>query len=164
VAELSARAEVGGGAVSLVECLDEGFCDTLRSRGYLRGGAVDPLEAMLQAVRGRLEVSGARGWDAFLWIARDLGVPLKEAIVYLALRRRYPEVHRGPRASTLVARGRSGRPVEVLVLEEGESVSVGELARWSQLASGDGHEPVVAIVDRNGQATFYEARVVSQIL
>lgn len=161
----SARVSIAQGGVQLVECIDQSFCDILRQRNYLNGDLIEPLEAMLQAVRGKLEVENiGTGWQAFLAIAASLNVELKLAIVYLDLRGRYPEVRKGPRPDTLLARGKRGRPLEVLVLEEGEEVTVSQLGSWSIAASSDDHDPVVAVVDRNGQVTYYEARTVSQIL
>lgn len=161
---MSARASIAQGSVQLVECMDQSFCDVLRQRNYLTDNIIEPLEAMLQAVRGRLEVENiGTGWQAFLAIATLLNVELKLAIVYLDLRKRYPEVRKGPRPDTLLARGKRGRPLEVLVLEEGEEVTVSQLGSWSTAASGDGHDPVVAVVDRNGQVTYYEARTVTQL-
>jgi tRNA splicing endonuclease len=160
------KARVEGAVVRLASCEDRGLCDRLRERGYLyEGGEIDPFEAMLQAVRGRLRLEdGSEGWPALLRILEALRVQLKMAIVYLDLRRRYPQVRRGPRKDTFIASGKSGRAIEVLVLEEGEEVTVAQLGLWSQAAASDGHEPVVAIVDRNGQVTYYQARVVPHIL
>jgi tRNA splicing endonuclease len=163
---LSAIVDLAGGAVKLVECQSTKFCELLQERGYLTGDVLDPLEAAYQASRGKVLLrDGSGGWQAFLRILEYSNVSLKIAIVYRILRSRFPEVRPWVRRSTLLARRRGeSRSLEVLVLEEGESISIGGLIEWSEAAVKDGHDPVVAIVDRNGQATFYEARSVSQIL
>ncbi|MEB2835992.1 MAG: hypothetical protein GSR80_001201 [Desulfurococcales archaeon] len=159
------EARVDEGRVTLVACHAEQFCRTLEERGYLEGGRLYPLEAAFQASRGRVALAGGQtGWEAFLDIIRITGVPLKLAIVYRLLRNRYPEVREWTRPSTLLARPRSGRPLEVLVLEEGEEITIEGLLEWSEAAAKDGHEPVIAVVDRNGQTTFYEARSVGAIV
>ncbi|MEB3816425.1 MAG: hypothetical protein LRS46_00570 [Desulfurococcales archaeon] len=164
----AARLVVDEGALRLDACNSMDFCSILEERGYLEGGVVYPLEAAYQASRGRVEiVAGDKiltGWEAFFYIIGMFRVQLKVAIAYRILRSKYSEVKLWTRPSTLVARRRSGRTVEVLVLEEGESIKVADLAEWSTAAVKDGHDPVVAIVDRNGQVTFYEARSVTQIV
>jgi len=163
---VAAVVELVGGGVRLAACSYKKFCDILRERGYLDGDMLDPLEAAYQASRGKVLLKGGvEGWHAFMRILEYSNVPLKMAIVYRILRSKFPEVKLWVRRSTLLARRRGeGRPMEVLVLEEGEIITVAELVEWSEAAVKDGHEPVVAVVDRNGQATFYEARSVSYIL
>ncbi len=155
---------VDEGVVALAACHAEHFCRSLEERGYLESGRLYPLEAAFQASRGRVALAdGQAGWGAFLEIVRSARVPLKLAIVYRLLRNRYAEVREWTRPSTLLARPRSGRPLEVLVLEEGEEITIEGLLGWSEAAAKDGHEPVIAVVDRNGQTTFYEARSVGAI-
>lgn len=158
MSRVGARAVISGGRVILASVVDRGFYESLERNGYIRDGEVDALEAAYQASRGRLVVDGKEGWEAALAIISESRVDLPLFIVYSDLRRRGLMVWRGARRSTLVARRGGSKPIEVLVLYEGRPFSVGELAEWSRLASGDNHEPVVAVVDRLGVVTYYSVR------
>ena len=156
-AALKGRLEECG--VRVEECGDAELCKVLESRGYLEGGVIDALEAFYQAVRGKLSIGGElSGWDAALAIVESCRDPLKTFIVYLDLRRRGRLPRKGLRPGTLEFR-EGQRVFEVLILEEGEVTTYGSLAEWSRSAVADGRHPVIAIVDRNGDVTYYEARV-----
>ncbi len=148
-----------GCGVRVEECGDAELCRILEDRGYLEGEVIDALEAFYQAVRGKLFIRGGlSGWDAALAIVESCREPLKTFIVYLDLRRRGRLPRRGLRPGTLEFR-EGQRVYEVLILEEGEVTTYGSLAEWSRSAVADGRHPVIAIVDRNGDVTYYEARV-----
>lgn len=149
--------EVEGGGVRLVECRSERLCRLMEEHGSLRGGLVDPLEAAYQAVRGRVALGGATGWEAALRIVTAVGVSVDLFLVYYDLRRRGRRVRRGVRPGTLLV-DYGSRRVEVLVLSEGVRIPLWRLVSWSRLAAGDGYEPVVAIVDSYGRTTYYTAR------
>ncbi len=154
-----ALVRIDGGVVRLVECLDRDFCRALESSGYLASGALEGLEAAYQCVAGGVEDEGGDGWGCALRIVSSLGIWLPLLIVYMDLRRRGRKPRPGARDNTLwVSFG--SRRVEFLVVEEGGSLSFERLGLWSRLAAGDGFTPVIAIVDRVGGITYYEARVV----
>ena len=157
------EATLDNGRVRVVTCAEERLCNTLRERGYLRDSELNPLEAALQAIRGKLSLDGLHGWDAALRILSLTGFKLKLFLAYITLRSRYPVVYSWTRRDTLLAYRDKGRRLEVLVLEEGEEVRVEDIAGWSEAAVKDDHEPIVLIVDRNGSVTMYSARVMSKL-
>lgn len=145
------------------QCMDLELCRLLEERGYLAQGGLDPLEAAFQASRGKLELEGlGGGWRAALAAADAAGLSLKELIVYIDLRRRGRLPRRGLRPGTFEYRA-GGRLYEVLILEEGETTTYGRLLDWSRSAVADDREPVIAIVDRNGDVTYYLARATRSI-
>ncbi|GAB6147568.1 SEN2-like domain-containing protein [Stetteria hydrogenophila] len=151
-----------GCGVRITGCGDPRVCRLLEERGYIENGVLDGLEAFYQAVAGRLSLQGLTGWSAALAVVEACDVPFKAFITYLDLRRRGRLPRRGVRPGTLeVARGQ--KVYEVLILEEGETTTYGFLAEWSRSAVADGRQPVIAIVDRNGDVTYYEARAVKSL-
>ncbi len=153
------KGRLEGCGVRVEECGDTDLCKVLEERRYLEGGMLDALEAFFQAVWGKLELPGdLSGWRAALAIVESCGEPLKTFIVYLDLRRRGRLPRRGLRPGTLEFR-EGQRVFEVLILEEGEVTTYSSLAEWSRSAVADGRQPVIVIVDRNGDVTYYEARV-----
>lgn len=123
---------------------------------------LDTLEAAYMAAAGKSPCPGVEGWEGALRILEKEGVWMPLFLVYYDLRKRGRRARRGVRPNTLVY-SHGSRRVEVLVLEEGNAVSVGSLLEWSRIASGDGYTPVVAIVDRNGGITYYEARALESL-
>ncbi len=160
--EAYARASLRG-ELRLVDCLSERFCSQLEAHGSLRDGVIDPLEGAFQAARGRIIVDGSTGWPAALRVVEALIGDVDYFIVYYDLRRRGRRVRRGVRRRTLLVYYSPRRVAEVLVLSEGRRVTVESIIEWSRLASADGHEPVVAVVDSYGRATYYEARAARTI-
>ena len=150
--------KVEDGIVKLVECRSERMCKLMEEHGSLYQGYLDPLEAAYQAVRGRVLLGETSGWEAALKIISSTGVSVDLFLVYHDLRRRGRRVKRGMRPGTLLV-DYGGRKVEVLVLSEGVRVPLWKLFSWSRMASGDGYEPVVAVVDSYGRPTYYTARV-----
>ncbi|MCE4604893.1 MAG: hypothetical protein F7B20_08045 [Aeropyrum sp.] len=157
-----AEARVDSGRVLLSSCVDRGFCGQLEGYGYLRGGELDPLEAAFQASRGLICVAGSHGWAAALEVLSASGTHLDLALVYFDLRRKGRKPKPGVRRGTLVY-VHGGRVYEVLVLSEGYPASLGELVEWSRGAIADSHTPIVAVVDRTGLVTYYEARAVTSL-
>jgi tRNA-intron endonuclease len=161
-----AECEIKENRITLTKCYVPSFCKRLIERSYLdpKSKALDPLEAALWASREQISINGKTGWDVAIDVISILRIPLKLLIAYVALRRRYPNVYRWVRKDTLLAYGEGGgKKIEVLVLEEGEEVLVEDIIQWSIAASKDDHDPVIAIVDRNGSITFYEAKAVTTL-
>jgi len=152
------RARIAGGELVIVECLVERTCRLMEAHGSLAGGRLEALEAAYQAARGRLEVEGVTGWPAAVRIVEELVGDFDLFLVYFDLRRRGRRVRRGVRPRTLVVEYTPARRVEVLVLSEGSRVPLSRVVEWSELAAADDREPVVAVVDAYGRATYYEAR------
>ena len=151
------------GKIVIKKCLEERLCKSLIQRGYIREGFLDPLEAAYQAWIGKLLLENLKGWDAALMIMIENDIPLKLFIVYSDLRRRGRIVYSGPRKNTLIT-VLGDKKMEILVLEEGETITVRGILDWSIIASGEDRRPIIAVVDRNGSVTYYEARVTSSLL
>ena len=120
------------------------------------------MDAAYTAATGKSPCPGIEGWEGALRILELEGIWMPLFLVYYDLRKRGRRARRGVRPNTLVY-SHGSRRIEVLVLEEGDAVSVGSLLEWSRIASGDGHTPVVAIVDRNGGITYYETRALESL-
>jgi len=103
------------------------------------------------------------GFEEFmrLYSKRDpLAVPMLE--VYVELRRRGRLPIPGPRSDTLLLIRSRRRPTPthyLLVLEEGRPVKVSMLEEFVEEARRKNLEPVLAIVDRYGDVTFYTPMV-----
>ncbi|BAA79661.1 hypothetical protein APE_0685 [Aeropyrum pernix K1] len=162
VAGCKAAARLGVEGVFVEECFDGSYCRNLERIGYLRKGRLEPLEAAYQASRGMLCMGETRGWAAAVEVIAGLGLSLDTALVYFDLRRKGRKPLVGVRRGTLVYE-HGGRVYEVLVLSEGYPLKIGSLVEWSRGASMDNHSPIVAIVDRTGLITYYEARAVRSI-
>ncbi len=148
--------------VVIDECFDRSFCESLKSRGLITDNFLDVLEASYLIAKCIVSVGSECGWVVALdLISRVSPVDMDLFFVYYDLRKRGRIVTRGFRPGTLIMRkGSKGRPVEILVLREGVLVELEDIVEWSRLASGDGMDPVVAIVDGHGNVTYYEARAV----
>ncbi len=154
---------VKGEGLRIVECFEERLCRILEDRGVLANGVLDELEAAYLIARCRARVGVECGWVKAIEV---LSGPDKVDLflVYYDLRKRGRRVVRGYRRRTLIVYRGSSRPVEVLVLSEGSLVTIGDIIEWSRIASGDGKDPVVAVVDGHGNVTYYEARAVSTLV
>lgn len=151
------------GRIVLERCLDPEFCVNLLKSGFSDiSGNLDVLEAIHLTALGRITVNGRTGWEEALRMLSEFNIKLSLFLVYHDLRKRGRRVKLGARPNTLVMDFKS-RPVEILVLEEGSSMTLEDLAEWSKTAIASGHEPVVAIVDRYGVITYYEARSAYEI-
>ncbi len=156
-------AAVDGDSIVVRKCLEERTCRLMEEHGSLSGNIIDPLEAAYQAVKGKVAIDGETGWRAALRVAKDILGDLDLFLVYYDLRRRGRRVRRGVRRRTLIVAYTPSRRVEILVLSEGRRVRLSEIFEWSRLAAADGHEPVIAVVDSYGRATYYEARAAREI-
>ncbi len=165
--KLQADSIIINNKVVVTKCYVPSFCKRLIDRSYMdpKEKSLDPLEAALWLSRGQLGIERKTGWTIALNLISIFKIPLKIFITYLIHRRRYPKVYQWTRRDTLVAYGleKQNKKIEVLVLEEGEEVLIEDIVNWSIAASKDDHEPLIAIVDRNGSVTFYEARAVSRL-
>ena len=147
------------GSIVLAKCFERSYCRDLEREGYLADGVLDGLEACYQCILGNISLGGSVGWDCVLSIISSTGIWLPLFIVYHDLRRRGRRPRLGVRDNTLWVPVGGGR-LEVLVVEEGSLFSFERLGVWSRSASRDGFIPIIAIVDRVGGVTYYEARVV----
>lgn len=111
-----------------------------------------------------LKVLRDEGWGAALDVIRSLGLDLELFIVYYDLVRRGRKVRPGVRPRTLLYEDGAGRTYEVLVLNEGNSVSVESLVEWSRRAAADSHEPIIAVVDESGGVTYYQSRAARSLV
>ncbi len=159
---VKAVARIDGGSVVVDNCMEPVFCRSLERDGYLVNRVLDPLEASYQCIMDGIRIDGGTGWGCALDIAMATGVSIQVLIVYIDLRRRGRKPRNGARERTLWVEWGSRR-YEFLILEEGDVFTFKELGEWSRLAAGDGYIPVLAIVDRVGGVTYYEARVVEEI-
>ena len=157
-------ARLAGSTVRLEGCeCNSSLCASLEKHGYLQRGTLDPLEAAYQIASGRIELYGCgSGWRCALKAIPALSIRLDELIVYMNLRRRGRKPQRGFRKHTLLY-DHQGRTYEVLILSEGRPVRLGSLIEWSRQAVADNHVPIIAVVDRTGVVTFYEARASKSI-
>lgn len=106
-----------------------------------------------------INVLRSEGWQKALRILEELKVDVELFLVYYDLVRRGKKVRVGLRERTLIYEDGSGRIYEVLVLREGERISVQQLIVWGRRASADSHEPLIAVIDENGGVTYYETHV-----
>ncbi len=130
------------------------------------GRPVHPVEALHLLYRGTGEVTVGDervGFTELLEMYAERN-PLALAYyeVYLELRRRGRLPIPGPRENTLILIRSRRNPRQthyVLVLEEGRLVRVSQLALFVEEARRRGLEPLLAIVDRYGDVTFYTPMV-----
>ena len=127
---------------------------------------IHPIEAAHLLYRGAGEVRlGTRRVSfeellALYAIRNPLALAYYE--VYLELRRRGRLPVPGPRDNTLILVKSRRSPKQthyILVLEEGRPVRVAQLALFVEEARKKNLEPVLAIVDRYGDVTFYTPMV-----
>ncbi len=159
---VKARATIEDGLVKITECIERDLCKTLTAYGYIRDGYLEPLEAAYQASKGNLSINGSEKWSAVFHILDGCSIKISVFIVYIDLRNRGRRVYRGLRHGTLYVK--MGKGLEILVLEEGTPVTLRRLMDWSRQVVADGFEPIIAVVDRNGGVTYYEARIVEDLL
>ncbi|MDM7275938.1 MAG: hypothetical protein P3X22_007510 [Thermoprotei archaeon] len=155
--------KIKGNTIEVGECLDPELCASMAKLNLIEDGKVEPLEAAHQAALGRAAVDDVAGWEAVVNVLRAFNIKLSMFLVYHDLRRRGRRVKRGSRSGTLIVDLGRGRLAEILVLEEGTPMTLEKLAEWSRGASASNHEPMVAIVDRAGVISYYEARATSHI-
>jgi len=119
-------------------------------------------EAAYLVYRGRAAFMGESGWGAAFRLLGAAGADVDVFFVFMDLRRRGRRPSVGLRRRTLVYRHGSGR-YEVLVLSEGYPVKLEDLVEWSRVSASDGYTPIIAVVDRHGIVTYYEARAVTSL-
>ncbi|MDK2384759.1 MAG: hypothetical protein QI199_08170 [Candidatus Korarchaeota archaeon] len=142
---------------------DRSHAEALAREGYgapLREGLeLDPLEALYLAYRGRLVVrdTGGRrlGFEELVeTLSRHDDMLWVRFTVYHDLRSRGRRVSRGPAPGSLVYTGPDGR-IEVYVLEESRMTSLNEVMEYIDASTRNDRVPVLAIVDRHGDVTYY---------
>ncbi len=152
-----------GDTIEVDKCLDTELCTSMARLNLINDSKVEPLEAAHQAALGRATVDGITGWEAVVNVLQAFKIKLSMFLVYHDLRKRGRKVRRGARSGTLIVDTGKGKLAEILVLEEGTPMTLEKLAEWSRGASASNHEPIVAIVDRAGVISYYEARATSHI-
>ncbi len=147
---------------SIVE--NEPRAQALRGEGYgeFEEGKLllDPLETLYLVYRGRIRAVGGDGKPLSF---RDLMIRFSKSdemlwvrfTVYHDLRSRGRRVSRGPRSNSLVYRDPGGRRIEVYVLEESRMTSLAEIIEYIESSTRNDRIPVLAIVDRHGDVTYY---------
>ncbi len=127
---------------------------------------IHPVEAAHLLYRGTAEVRlGPRrlNFEQLISLyAKRNPLALAYYEVYLELRRRGRLPIPGPRENTLILIRSRRNPKQthyILVLEEGRPVRVSQLAMFVEEARKRNLEPVLAIVDRYGDVTFYTPMV-----
>ncbi len=78
--------------------------------------------------------------------------------VLLDLRMRGRKVRAGYSENTLILE-RGGERKMIFVAEENSPVKSGKLIEWAEDAVRKGYDPVIALVDANGDVTYYTMRV-----
>ena len=156
--KFQAIASLGDSKVVLTSCLDRDFCRSLERAGYLEAGALDPIEAAYQLSRDRILLEGCgTGWKCALKLLQDFSVDPDLFTVYRDLRRKGRKPKLGFRPRTLLYEHNS-KVYEVLVLSEGYVEKLSRIIEWGRQAAADNHVPIIAVVDRTGIITYYEAR------
>ncbi len=164
VVSVKAYLRVVEGKFVVEKCLDQEFCSNLLRAGLMdSNGNIELLEALHLLASAKVALEGRTGWEEALKYASMFNIRLSLLLVYHDLRRRGRRVRLGLRPNTLVLNLKS-RKVEILVLEEGNPMTLEDLAEWSRSAIASGYEPVVAIVDKYGVVTYYEARATHNIV
>jgi tRNA-intron endonuclease len=150
-------------ARSGVEVLEDEGAAALSREGYgvMSGGVLrlSPVETLYLAYRGRLLVEKDGEVVPFdrlvaLFSEEDEMIWVRFA-VYHDLRLRGRRVSRGPSPHSLVYTGPGGERVEVYVLEESRMTSLSEIMEYIDESVRNDRVPVLAIVDRHGDVTYY---------
>ncbi|MEN2999666.1 MAG: hypothetical protein ABDH61_03740 [Acidilobaceae archaeon] len=157
-----ANARLVGGRV-LVDCRDEEFCKALEKQGYLEGGEMEALELLYQLSQEVVELNGESGWEALLHAARELSLRFSVFLVYMDLRKKGRWPRRSVRKDSLLLRLPSGKTGEVLVLEEGEGRRLEEVIEWVRAVQAMERVPLLAVVDKAGVISYYEARALKKL-
>ncbi len=129
--------------------------------GVQSGGGLmlRPLEALYLAYRGRIIVelkgSALSFKDLMAFFSRRDEMLWVKFTVYHDLRNRGRRVSPGPRDNSLVYLSPNGRRIEVYVLEESRMTSLSEIAEYMDSSLRNDRLPVLAIVDRHGDVTYY---------
>ena len=160
---IQAIASLRDGKVIIISCIDKELCRSLEKAGYLEARVLDPVEAAYQLSRGRMLLEGCgTGWSCTLKLLQDFNVDIDVFAVYRDLRRKGRKPRMGFRPRTLLYEHNS-RVHEVLVLSEGYVEKLSRIIEWGRQAAADNHTPIIAVVDRTGIITYYEARATKSI-
>ncbi|MCE4610720.1 MAG: hypothetical protein F7B17_01970 [Desulfurococcales archaeon] len=161
--KFQAIASLKNSKVVVTACLDKDFCRSLERAGYLEDNTLYPIETAYQLSRGRLLLEGCgTGWGCTLRLLHDFSIDLDMFTVYRDLRRKGRKPRLGFRPRTLLYEHNS-KVHEVLVLSEGYVERLSKIIEWGRQAAADNHVPIIAVVDRTGIITYYEARASKSI-
>lgn len=137
--------------------------EELRSEGYGYEGPdglhLSPLETAYLAYKGRLTVTmngremGFR--DIMAYYSRRDEMMWVMFTVYYDLRKRGRKPVQGPSRNSLVFKDPRGGLVEVYVLEENRMIRLTDVLEMLEASVKNGRIPVLAIVDRHGDVTYY---------
>ncbi|MFP3144223.1 MAG: hypothetical protein RXQ93_04300 [Caldisphaera sp.] len=147
------------GKVVIRTCNNKDFCDQLEKNGLIINNRLNILESLYLIAIERANINGKTGWENALEIIKYYKIPLNLFLVYFDLRKRGRRVWEGSRDNTLISETPNLKKFEVLVLGEGDLITTFQITEWSELAVADSHIPVIAIVDKNGEITYYESRL-----
>ncbi|MEM0366022.1 MAG: hypothetical protein QXR02_01170 [Acidilobaceae archaeon] len=161
---VKAIVKISDEGIVLDKCIDSEFCSNLGRLGYIRDNIVEPLEVAYQASLGTIEFNGLSGWEASLQILSMLRIRLSLFLVYHDLRTKGKRVKARVKDNTLLIPLSPGKVLEILVLEEGVHMTLEGLAEWSRGVQALNHIPIIAIVDKTGVITYYEARTMTQLI
>ena len=140
----------------------EGYQE-LRSEGYGYEGPdglhLSPLEAVYLVYKGRL-IATMDGQemsfrDLMAYYSRRDEMMWVMFTVYYDLRKRGRKPVQGPSRNSLVFKDPRGGLVEVYVLEESRMISLTDVLEMLEASVRNGRIPVLAIVDRHGDVTYY---------
>lgn len=157
-----AVARLMGGRV-FVDCRDREFCEALEKQGYLEGGELEALELLYQLSQEEVELEGRSGWETLLGAMKELSIRFSVFLVYLDLRKRGRWPRRSVRKDSLLVRLPSGKVGEVLVLEEGEGRKLEDVIEWVRAVQAMERVPLLAVVDKAGVISYYEARALKKL-
>ncbi|MGC8566164.1 MAG: SEN2-like domain-containing protein [Caldisphaera sp.] len=141
------------------ECFIKDYCKQLEKYNIINDNRIDELEGIYLITIDKATINQKSGWSEAIELLRKMNLELHYYIVYYDLRKRGRRVWKGIRESTLIAEMPNQRKLEVLILKEGNEINPIKIANWSELAVADAHTPIVAIVDKNGEVTYYESRI-----
>jgi len=140
----------------------EGYQE-LKTEGYgfegPEGLRLTPLETAYLLYKGRISATldgreaGFR--DLMAYYSRRNELMWVMFTVYYDLRKRGRKPVQGPSRNSLVFRDPRGNIVEVYVLEENRVISLTDVLEMLEASVRNGRTPVLAIVDRHGDVTYY---------
>ncbi|AFZ71095.1 tRNA splicing endonuclease [Caldisphaera lagunensis DSM 15908] len=140
-------------------CYDNEFCEQLIKNDLIVNNSVNLLEGIYLIAIEKAMIDNEVGWGKALELIDRYKIPLHIFLVYYDLRKRGRRVWIGPRDNTLISETHKLKKIEVFVLSEGSPITTNKIANWSELAVADSHIPIIAIVDKNGEITYYESRI-----
>ncbi|MEM0340565.1 MAG: hypothetical protein QXN05_00090 [Acidilobaceae archaeon] len=146
------------GTLRAVNCEEAAnICSSLRESNLMGPDyTLDKLEALYQLALGNSVYENEIGWNAVTKLLNKINVKLSVFLVYHDLRRKGRPVRTSPYPRSNLMLERSGKKIEILVLEAGSKVRLGDLVEWARLVQASNHTPVLAVVDELGVITYYE--------